>query len=974
MKIKLICYTLFISSLQITPLRANNVWIDKAHQYAAVDEKSNRWNTTQSKQAENVNLYELLDALPAPEDWETLRKDYADSLPRKGTSTTEAALTQLLLAYLNGDPAAMDTHLKSLDEKLGNNERYRYIFNELKREVYATNAADNVEKIIENFERELEEYAPKPSPPKGLADIIFSKMFSLENQYLPSVEVPDFVTLVGETRARELLEKALKTRVQLYFNQADSTRRLAAQLALESHESLAVPQWSLVSSINQTELYKRMAAKFPTSSPDDFDYELKQAKGYYFWGLVAQGRAEDAVAFIETHPEFVEYMPYDAISQLKRAGYGKPAWAFLDRLLRKQPHLDLWEDYLQLSAEYGKSAQMLETVKQSIAANDKATETQKVKQHKLLASAYLGANEVEAGVEWLQKTLALEVSDPVALRKQLDAALNLAEIGHLLENSGWLEAGLVAIRLEKIGLSLEHGYIENEDAYLQSIQLYQKLGMYAEALNLVDGLIARLETIGEQAVAKGTTQQGPFGFHKESYRDIQDFRHQKKETYQKALVAKTGLLVAEGNYTAAKALLDKSVLWNAADAADLLSTTDTSPQENPFGWLVAKILHQQGDNEHTANILEALLVKNNGFDPAYALYTEICVKKAISFLDTLYKLDKFQERPLIWKAQLLLNSGDIEAAEILAKQAIEIDPSDGEQPKNDRMRVYDVMRQVKSAQGNTDEAAFFADVLKAIRLSENADDYYSVGLYTEAIERYLRSLEFFQDAYCIQSRVAVRLYNQSHVEEALKHYRKAYELMPSSFGLVESHCFGCESVFDGEEPQSIADEVFSGLLETQPETPQVHYLIGYLRNYQERRTEALKHFKDAVSLNPDYLNAWKKMAELSEEMSFSNKENDAVILKIYKLDPLGQHSSPNLSEVNNLKAMWQAVLHNQKTLQIVPKRKELYPLKGSAEHAVPSQDDWDFFNYRQVIKRPVDALKDNAVVNSIEDLFVALSQ
>ena len=67
-----------------------------------------------------------------------------------------------------------------------------------------------------------------------------------------------------------------------------------------------------------------------------------------------------------------------------------------------------------------------------------------------------------------------------------------------------------------------------------------------------------------------------------------------------------------------------------------------------------------------------------------------------------------------------------------------------------------------------------------------------------------KALEQFADAYCIQSRLAIRLMEAGRREEAFEHYRRAYELMPSSFGRVESHCFGCESVFQGAAQQTLA--------------------------------------------------------------------------------------------------------------------------------------------------------------------------
>jgi tetratricopeptide (TPR) repeat protein len=434
-----------------------------------------------------------------------------------------------------------------------------------------------------------------------------------------------------------------------------------------------------------------------------------------------------------------------------------------------------------------------------------------------------------------------------------------------------------------------------------------------------------------------------------------------------------GLLVSKNDFVAAQALLDDEALWLETDVSKLLGEEDASPIERKFGWLVAKTLQENGADAEASLVLRALLREQNGYDPAYALLLKIEGEQAIEYFDTLFAIDQFEERPLIWKAQHLINTGLIEEAEKIATQAITIDPSDGEQPKNDRMRVYDIMQQIRSAQGKEDEAIFFANVLTAIRHSENADDYYSAGLYTESIERYTRSLEFFEDAYCIQSRLAVRLYDQGHVDDAIKHYKKAYELMPSSFGRVESHCFGCESAFAGEQPQSIAEEVFLGLMKTQPDSPQLYYLMGYLRDYQDREVEALGYLKKAVELDPDYLNAWKKIHSLSQQMDIGATASDDLALKIYALDPLGQHSSPQLDQVKSIKRMWNAVLQNKATLTLIPKLETVYPLTAAANIIKPQPADNYRFNYTRVVEHPVDALEQNDVIEAIENLFIKLS-
>lgn len=1034
---------LLVSLLFVATSYGETPWSKTVQSYTELRNKSYQWDETYS---DNLNLTDVLRALPSPEQWTALRADYAASLPDQATKKNEGTLTQLLLSYLDGDTQATEQHLETLEATLEEDEdNNRNLIYDLRRNLYKANEEIAPEKRIEQFKIELQQYQPvttdvlveilestetiehieiylnaqqdimheymklfqegMPEDGESMVLALQEKAMKLEadhpvaaealethqdnpilqaylqtrlnpmsNAYVPSIQVPDLVTLAGEERARELLIDALSSNVQLSIDNADATLRLARELALKHHEDLAVPQWSLVNSIDQVELYELMSAQFPTQDGVELGYQLKRASGYYFWGLVAAARTDDAMLLIENTPGLVENMPYDAIRNLKKAGYARAIWKFLDQILSAHPSLDLWDDYMALSAELDESAHMLETVKSAIAADSLSSDLA-IQKQVILASAYLSANDINEGVRWLDQALQTTAQSTEGAKAQFEAAERLTKLGQLLGKAEWLETGLAGAKTDGIDFISEYGSVEAY-LYLDLVRLHQNIGQNTQAEILLEELMERIEKEG-QALVKKTNEKAKDTedyYSANGAESIEAFRKSNRSDYQKILVAKVGLLVAKQDYAAAQAVLDEEKLWLAGDVAELISESDTSPQARPFGWLVAKTLHEQGESDQAADVLEALLRKQNGYDPAYALYLEIKGDAAIEYFDKLYAIDQFQERPLIWKAQHLVNRDKIEAAEAIATQAIAIDPSDGEQPKNDRMRVYDVMRQIRSAQGNTKEAVFFADVLKAIRASENADDYYSLGLHTLAIEHYLKSLEFFQDAYCIQSRVAVRLYDEGRVDEAVVHYKKAYELMPSSFGRVESHCFGCESVFKGDKPQSIAEEVFSGLLVTQPDTPQVHYLMGYLRDYQEREVEALKHLRDAVGLDPDYLNAWKKIASLSHQMSFSNQERDELTLKIYSLDPVGQHSSPNLGEIKNIKTMWQAVQANQKLLQLVPKRDQVYPLTAAQKLAEALKEDDNRYNYNREIEHPVDALKSNPVIEEIEGLFIELSQ
>jgi tetratricopeptide (TPR) repeat protein len=267
------------------------------------------------------------------------------------------------------------------------------------------------------------------------------------------------------------------------------------------------------------------------------------------------------------------------------------------------------------------------------------------------------------------------------------------------------------------------------------------------------------------------------------------------------------------------------------------------------------------------------------------------------------------------------------AAETTVRRAIAIDPSDGEQGPGDRMRAYAVLADIREARGDAKEAAFFRNVVKAIRLSEEADRYYAVGLLKRAVAMYEESLKLFADAYCIQSRLAIQLAELGLHEQAEAHYRRAYELMPDSFGRVESHCFGCERVFAGAQAQSLAEKVFTELAAKQPRKPQVHYLLGYLRAEQGRQAEAVPHFRTAVELDPEYLNSWEHLFQASAYVRMPATERDEIALNILRLDPLRRHAGTDLHRVSDLRRLWNAVETASRRQPPLP--TNLYPLPAS---------------------------------------------
>jgi tetratricopeptide (TPR) repeat protein len=186
--------------------------------------------------------------------------------------------------------------------------------------------------------------------------------------------------------------------------------------------------------------------------------------------------------------------------------------------------------------------------------------------------------------------------------------------------------------------------------------------------------------------------------------------------------------------------------------------------------------------------------------------------------------------------------------------------------------------------------------------------------------------------------------------------------MPESFGRVESHCFGCERAFAGKSAQSIAEKVFLGLAAKPDAKPQVYYLLGYLRMEQERWEEAADYFTRAATLDPDYLNAWSKLADVLPNTRRPRSERDRVAFKLLALDSSGKHGS-HASDVRDLRALWQAYAAAENTGLVVP--ATLFRLGDKAKKPKSSRDDVDDMSERSKPRTPSERLAKHEI---LEDL------
>ncbi len=901
------------SNPRMAPDQAARAWLDLADRFVAIAVKPPQT----AVEAPPVTFSQIIEVLPSPAAWPALARIVEARQPHKTNSPRDLTLS-LLAHVLTEEKAKQWKDLAALRVQLdrgGNGGRLEGHSHQLAVAMAIVSGDKQRLLQITNSATRGAKATPRAA-----------------GKHLQSVRVlPDLVSLQGRSKAEATLRQALLTgTAELDIPLGDETRRLARQLALSLAPRLRAPQWRLAQSTDSTRLFKAMEARFVTpgvsaasagkpagagsrqnNASATASPSFRLARTYYLLGLIAQGRQADSVNLATRLARYNQLgeIPPQALESLDKAGHTLALNYFLRDMLMRNPSLPLWGTYITTAARAGRADVMLAMVRKSV--NGKGLKPAQVMMLRArLYQALLAADRVDEGVGVLRGLLVAS-KNTRNQGSQAGYASQLVRLGKVTNRPAWVAEGLRVLPARANPYEdMYAGYAGYEGR--GRIAMLIEVGRDGEAEK---DLVAAVKRVAASNESAGTATAA------RAYRFLQPGLGSQAE-----LTALAGIYHRRGRHRDVLDLLEGAQWWGAKDLGEILTVTDSAG--TPLGYMAAAALAAVGREEESLAVTRALLNTANGYDPGYALLVRLLGEKSLPVLDELFAQDRFEERPLIWKAAQLLKAKRLEEAEAVARQAIAIDPSDGEQGKGDRMRVYAVLADIRAARGDAAQAATFRGAVKAIRLSESADDFYSAGLLSRAIKVYKQALTHFSDAYCIQSRLAIQLAAAGRMQEATEHYTRAYELMPDSFGRMESHCFGCEGAFQGQNAATLADSVFKRLLVKSPNKPQLHYLVGYLRSEQKRPAEALVHYRRATRLDPDYINAWSKILETGEQMQLPQADRDAAVLNLLRLDPTFRHSAPNVSQATNLKQLWQALTVAQQKRELL-RPGALLPLTAS---------------------------------------------
>jgi len=859
-----------------------------------------------------VGVRSLVAALPPPSAWAAMRSE-AVRRARRTHQDYHTASVELLAATLLGDRTAVDSYLQTIDSDI-------LALPPAARQMPQRQLAGIRSTLVKLYG------TPTQVADDFLEGVGRGTTAALAGTGYYTVEVPDLVGLVGEPKAAEILAEALTQPVALHVESGDVTRALARRVALENIKTLRQPQWGLADSIDAAPLYEAMVERFPRApqgqpTEERFSGNAEEtADTYYLLFLIINRRQQEATKLLESLAEGgTVTIPKPALDALERAHRNDELYTFLGSVLVTHPEVHAWEVYIQQAAYTGHSHEALESLDGALKRKDLPTYLRTDLQARR-ADALLAMGDTKQA---LPAYAALLKSPPStsdgAIGQRATMAVRVAGIGRVLLRPDLESVGL-SFAEQTLALPSEGGErsLDRETLLSSLFAEARKEHKETEAQRIALAELRRHDA-NTDTTARQYDMVGMSG---------------QWSTRGTALVELVSLYSAAERPTDARALLDKAQGWGAPDLRDLMTQKDS--QGVPLSLLAARVLAATGERATAVRIATATIAQFPGYDAAYELEGELD-PNAREVFAAQFRTDQFEARPLIWNAVLLAKGSHYSEAEQSVRAAIAIDPSDGNEGVSDRMRAYAVLADILEAQGDGKSAAEYRSVVTAIRISERSDELHSLGLYQSAFAGYREALTHFSDAYCIQSRLAVQLSQQGQHEQAAEHYRRAYELMPASFGRVESHCFGCESVFDGPQPQSIAERVFQKLVEKDPRNPRVHYLQGYLLEEQGRYADALPKFRTAVQIDGEYLNAWRHLNQIGTHVHLDAADRDVITLKLLELDPEQKHVNYDVSSAGNFTQLWNAIAHARRSHGEEIDQAPLYQLAASAHHLEQKQ-------------------------------------
>ena len=871
---------------------------------------------------ETSHLTDLFRVLPPPTVWDALDAQVTRRPEAaKGSSDFSTPVLRIVTGTLRDNPDAVRRALEAFGRQVeaeDNPERGqdRETLRGLQR-VFHDATIDTVGKL-----RELEDglallEAAASSPALDAAQ---------QNLRTTPLILPDLVALVGEPRAEALLRRIFAQSFGTVAVLDEPTRALARKVLLTMGEKIRTAPWTLVAGPEAVPLYELLDRRFPEN--DDNRYERLSAQPAYLLGLITSDRDADATALAlklpgETSSGGVEVLNLSraTLQEVAVRGQAQKVCGFFDALLAAHPDLPYWGSFQAAATAVGNLDPFLIRVQAAIGNPDLRPRFRRALRP-LQANGLLAADRLPEAIRILGELASPAPAEAGAGTDGKDAllpdsdsprtyALVLALIAHRVHDDKLLNE-----QLDRL-LEADHALLQ---ATFDPNNVVLPLGIELNELFLAAGRGPELEGLLLDNLARSTQDAA----HRRSEMTPEMFAESGSFETRNALEILVDLYAQAGRHADVVALLDHAPSWETGDVAGLIPGTMTA-----FDGQAARALQKTGHADAALRVVKASLdhaLDRSGLHPVYALLLELLPPgQAETRLSALALADPFDAQPLLWRGILQWKQHRPEEAEQSIRQALAVDPTDGDGGPSSRPLAHAVLGDILEHAGDTKGAAEARRFVEAVHLGQEADTLSGIGSSTRAVGLYAKAVSIDPDLAFLQYGYAAQLAALARFEEAAAHFERADELLPASSSRVAILSPTNGQVFDSAWTRSIAERVFSERAAHEPGNPHAHYLLGALRTVQGRAVEAVREFKEAVRLDPDDLYAWERLAVVTGDPS----DRDRAAVNILRLDPHRRHRNevPDLSGVNDLKALWPAL--EQSAELRLPAPADLYPLAAS---------------------------------------------
>lgn len=857
-----------------TPQQSAALWIELEH----------RWYVESAATSYSM----VIGALPSPESWPELVRQ----VELQGEEASDARLRnrelcrKALIYRLVNDQASLREVLREAEQ---NAQDYLQKLNEKYPDGPPDEDQHWAEESLDHI-HELEEVVN----PLWQVDRMKEAFAKPAQSDRVEVKVPDLVPLVGREEAAKLIEQgllhpgvALTFNYGLFLDPPNETLALAMEIAKKNIDKLVRPTWALCHSIDSVELYERFQTLLPTSFISASEEE--RADNWYILGLVKQNRIDDAVKFIEdkaaNHQDrgyarnrFSTELNYYAFGVMRREGKVQELQTFLRKMVDRYPDFHVENGLFHCVRELGGDEAAIKLIDELLVSGkgkNTAGNALAIRRAKILIDQGRIDEGVKALIELLDGGSGIYASD----------AVEFARLGKLIDRKD------LTTRATTVAESLISARNDVANDASEFALFLREQGDFTKAEDILSKTLSNLVSKQRRDI-----ERPPYsGYAPDS--SLAFLLKQLAATYFDAK-----------RYADVVDVLEQAPWWGMSDLAQdttgylTYNVDHVGKPRDHLPYIAAESLSQVARTAEARKLAEAIVLQAPKHDPTWELLLKLAPDEFEKIAAKASKVDPYEDRPFIWLAKFHVQQGNLAKANAAIQKAIQLDPSDNDQPHGARLLAYAALAQIHRAQGKETDAKIYEEAVTAIRIAETADDLLNAGLQRRGVKRYDEALTHFADAYCIQSRLAIQKDSLGASADAEKHYQRAFELMPKSFGDFEIDCTGCGGIFYTKLAQDTAERVFKRLLEADPKNPRLHYLLGKLEGASEKGIASLKK---AVELDPDYLSAWNLLHSLDYFFPESEKSlREETVYALLRLDPQGRHTHPDLDQIQDLAKFW----------------------------------------------------------------------